>query len=520
MSWDTLVIIGVLAIVITLLWDAYGPRSLKEGFLIGPGENMFVTAYFPRRGDIGFQDEQSGFIRDKRNVMGYADVQALSVNHDFCRMVIPKGGNNEKDRFFACALGGTENLSSVSYRTQSVRQGFQTSRDDYMRDVEGDRRMDYCAIIKVPGRGWEPRCYRALETGFDTRTIVDTDPPKDIKEVLYFYEGILFWFRLIDDLKDYAENLDVYRAGDITINEVEVKPLPSQVMDEDKLTKLDDRIQITNGLTFNGSNQYLRLGDSPEMTFGRKVALATLKAVCFWVKFDQFTNNAHIIDFGNGAGDYNYFIGIIGKGDSTMDDASELRSLGCLTDAASVLPDCPSGAKRAPVMSPQELMKTTDANVDEFTCPNAQVLPKKIEPIRPLNKRNSSLPPKTATLVYEIWNGKQRLQHLKVQQAFKLKTWTHVCITTASSDGVRPSVQVWVDGVKVADDPNGYLPQTSFTTNNYIGKSNWINETSKYENKAELFKGSLFDLRGYSQSITQDKLRKTIRWGKLRLGIK
>ena len=158
--------------------------------------------------------------------------------------------------------------------------------------------------------------------------------------------------------------------------------------------------------------------------------------------------------------------------------------------------------------------------MDEFACPNAQVLPKKIEPLRPLIKRNGSLPPKTATLVYEIWNGKQRLQHIKVLKAFKLKTWTHVCITTASSDGVRPSVQVWVDGVKLADDPNGYLPQTSFTTNNYIGKSNWINETSKYENKAELFMGSLFDLRGYSQSVTQDKLEKTIRWGKLRLGIK
>jgi len=112
-----------------------------------------------------------------------------------------------------------------------------------------------------------------------------------------------------------------------------------------------------------------------------------------------------------------------------------------------------------------------------------------------------------------------RMQHVKVQKAINLKKWTHVCITTATGDGVRPALQIWVDGKKVAEDPSAHLPQSSFTTNNYLGKSNWVSGSSQYENRAELFKGSLFDLRGYNQVVTEDKLKKTIRWGKLRLGI-
>jgi hypothetical protein len=111
------------------------------------------------------------------------------------------------------------------------------------------------------------------------------------------------------------------------------------------------------------------------------------------------------------------------------------------------------------------------------------------------------------------------MQHIKVQGAIKLKAWTHICITTASGDGVRPALEIWINGEKLAEDGNAHLPQSSFTNNNYLGKSNWFNGSSQYENKPEMFKGGLFDLRGYSQSITEQKLKKTIRWGKLRLGI-
>ena len=58
------------------------------------------------------------------------------------------------------------------------------------------------------------------------------------------------------------------------------------------------------------------------------------------------------------------------------------------------------------------------------------------------------------------------------------------------------------------------------TPNNYIGKNNWMADSSQYENKPELFKGNLFDLRGYMQPMTRKKIEKTIEWGKQRLGLK
>jgi len=521
MSWETLLYIAVILLFITLIIDIWKPQFLYEGFTVGPGDNPFATLYFPRRGDISFGNDESGLVQDKRNVMGYADVQGLGVPHDFCRMLVPKEGDDSQ-KFFACALAGTENLASTSFRTLKVADGFKTSRDDYMRDADGDKKSDYCAIVKMKDGTWQTQCYRALETTFDTRVFTDIDPPKDIGEVLNFYEGIMFWFRFIDDIKDYAENTRVFSSGGLRIDEADVKVLPSQLMMPGRTTSLDERVQITEGLKFNGSNHFLRLGDSPDMSFGQKIILSTMRAICFWVKFDEFTNNAHIIDFGNGPGQDNIFVGIIGRGDESIDKGSIIRKSACdNTDLNMVLPDFPSGAQAVPDMSPQELMLSTSANVDDPPCEKL-ILPRKLSPLKPLQGQSDESnihPSQTATLLYEVWNGKLRLQHIKVDKAIKLKKWTHVCITTGTGDGVRPSLQVWIDGKKLLEDPNAHLPQTSFTTNNYIGKSNWMNDSSQYENKPELFKGSLFDLRGYQQAVNEDKLKKTLRWGKLRLGI-
>jgi hypothetical protein len=517
--WETLVLLAVVALTATLLIDIWKPwRLLTEGFLVGPGSNPLLMTYFPRRGDVGFTSEESGFISDPRNVRGYADVQGLGVNHDFCRMVIPKGKDDKQARFFACALGGTENLSSTSYRTLSVKDGFKTSRDDYMTILNS--KASYCAVVKMGRRGFLPMCYPALETGFDTKIIVDPKPPADIQEILSFYDGCIWWFRLIDDLKDYAENLDVYTTGNFKMDESLVKGLPSQYLLDGpgKTTGLYDRVELCDGLQFNGVDAFLRLGDSPDMGFGKKIQLSTLAAMTFWVYFDEFTNNAHIVDFGNGAGIDNIFVGIIGRGDETIDKGQDIRPPGCAADSTLVMPDWPSGAQGAPVMSPQQLMLTTDANVEEVKCPGAAVLPRKLDPLKP-----PTLPkvgkPKTATLLYEVWNGKQRMMQMKIDKAIALKEWTHVAITTASSDNVRPTLRIYINGRLKAENPDGYLPQTSFTTNNYVGKSNWEREGSQFENKPELFKGKLFDFRGYRKQVSKDKLAKTIDWGKARLGL-
>lgn len=516
MSWETLLYITVAVLVCTLIVDIWQPRFLKEGFTVSPGDNPFVTGYFPRRGDVSFEEDESGYIQDKRHVMGYADVQGLGVNHDFCRMITPKGADESK-MFFACALAGTENLSSTIFKTYTVAQGLKTSRDDYMRDADGDGKTDYCAVIKMPGGTWESQCYRALTTTFDTRTFIDVKPPSDIAEILYFYEGIMFWFRFIDDMKDYSENLQLYTGGDMSMNEADVKVLPSQLRLDQSTTNLDDRIQIIKGIKFNGDNQFIRLGDSPNMSFGKKITLTTMRATCVWVYFEEFTNNAHILDFGNGAGQDNVFIGIIGRGDESVDKGAFLRPDVCTNE--SVIPDYPSGAQPVPSMTPMELMLSTSANVDDPPCV-AVPSPRKLPPLLPPQSTPKAITNgQTATLLYEVWSGKLRLQHIKVQKAIPIKTWTHVCITTASGDGVRPAIKIFINGKEMAEDQNGHLPQTSFTTNNYIGKSNWSRDSSQYENRAELFKGSLFDLRGYSQAVTEDKLKKTLEWGKKRLGL-
>jgi hypothetical protein len=523
MSWETLLFIAVLALALLLIIDITNPFSyFKEGFASGPGSNQFMMMYFPRRGDISFGTDESAYEQDNRHVMGYVDVQGLGVNHDFCRMILPKG-QSEDMMFFACALAGTENLTSTSFRTPSVKDGFKTSRDDYMRDANRDGKTDYCAVVKMPNGAFEAQCYRAVKTTFDISQFIDTEPPEDIADILYFYEGIMFWFRFIDDMKDYAENLTTYTSGNLDIDEVNVKILPSQLLEGGKqdATNLNDRIQVTKGLKFNGTNQFIRLGDSPDMSFGQKIVLPVMKAMCFWVFFDEFTNNAHIIDFGNGAGMDNVFLGIVGRGDPSMQDGSIIRKNPCEnSDFNNVLPDNPSGAQPVPDMTPQKLMLST-ANVDEYIC-ESDVKPRNLPALKPLNAETAVKPggpAETATLIWEVWNGKLRMEHVNVLKAFKLRKWTHCCITTSSSDGVRPALQIWIDGVKMAEKESTHMPQIAVTKSNYFGKNNWMSDSSQFENKPELFKGGLFDVRAYKQPMDKKKIEKTIEWGKRRLGI-
>ena len=81
------------------------------------------------------------------------------------------------------------------------------------------------------------------------------------------------------------------------------------------------------------------------------------------------------------------------------------------------------------------------------------------------------------------------------------------------------AVATGIDGEKVKVEASGWLPQSSTTTNNYIGKSNWTNETSQYENKNELFNGSVFDVRGYKVPLSEKVIKDSIVWGKDKLGL-
>jgi hypothetical protein len=479
-----------------LLW----PQKIREGFenlvpALSPRAGYFGK-FIPRRGDISEGSEQSGFIQDPRYFLGYADVQRLGFAHDFCRMVESK--SDESIKFFACALAGTENLDAISFRTPSVRDGFELSRDDYMRDVEGKGRAGYCRILKGKSGTYQPFCNRALDREFDSELVVDTEPPADIKTLLTFYEGCVFWYRFRDDMVDSVNNTKLLTVGGVKVNE---KPNPP----------------IADGLKFNGVDQFVRLGDNVELELGSVVPLRSLRGIMVWVYFDEFTNNAHILDFGDGPGQNNIVLGILGRGDANITDAAIIRPpLICGED--STVPEKPSGAQPCPVMSPQELMRTTSANVNEFECVGFEESPRRLPPSR-VRDRTIVGPKNKASLLYEIWDNQQRKMRIVIPSVIPKQTWTHICITAQNEDAFRPDIGVFINGELAFLEPSGFLPQTSSLAQCYLGKSNWTNVTSQYENKDELFKGKLFDVRGYKQSVTDKMIKESVAWGRKKLGI-
>jgi hypothetical protein len=499
--------IGVTLVLLLLLIlaaaEIFWPKQLHEGFeslipAINPKAGYFAN-FVPRRGDVAPGQEEGGFIQDKRYFQGYVDVQRLGIEHDFCRMIYPVG--QEDNKFLACALAGTENLASTTFKTPNVRHGgFKISRDDYMRDINNDGRADYCRILKGKDGSWQALCNRAMDFDFDPIMVTDVNPPADIAMMLRFYEGCIFWYRFRDDMIDYVKNTQLSIAGSAKVDE----------------TPYADKT-ITEALQLNGIDQFLRLGDGPDLELGTLVPLRSMRALMVWVYFDEFTNNAHILDFGDGAGHNNIVLGIIGRGDGDITDAGSIRPpLLCGTE--STVPTGPSGAQAVPVMSPQELMLTTAANVNDFTSVGFEGTPRRLPPSRVQDKIRQGNPSK-ATLLFEIWDQQQRKMRIRVPSVLPKKKWTHICITSKNEDAFRPDIGVYIDGQQVFVEASGYLPQAGTLSNCYIGKSNWASATSQYENRDELFKGRLFDLRAYKISLSERVLNDSIAWGKACLGI-
>jgi len=486
------------------VYEVFSPNTIQEGFNVlvsaidktKPEDNNFFAGIVPRRGDIGFNLEDKKYIKDPRYFQGYVDVQRFGFKHDFCRYVIPQSSDNTKG-FIACALAGTNGLSSTSYRTKDVSQGFVTSRDDYMRDIFNENRYAYCRILKTEDGSFQPLCLRAKELSFNDTNEVDADPPQDIVTLLDFYNGCIAWLRFRDDMIDYTDTLTIQKAGGISIPE-------------------DPNPAVTQGVSLNGVDQYLRISDSPDLTLGRTIHMRSVRAFSLWVFFDSFTNNAHIFDFGDGPGNNNTVLSILGKGDETT-DSNELRPMLC-GNQQNTLPNYPSGPHPCSETTPQNLM-LLKANVNEYECKLFDTQPEKLTWQTGMEKQQKQIPTK-ATLLYEIWDSKQRKQRILVNGVIPLKQWTHITITAKTNDSFRPDIGIYVNGTQVYLEPSGYLPQAKSTTNNYIGKSNWANATSQYELKDELLNGKIFDFRMYNTIMSDDKINKTISWGKNKLGIK
>ena len=492
--YQTCLYIGLTILIIVFIIELWKPEIINEGFsnLISVGESSLWTKWMPKRGDIGMNptEEQGGYIRDMRYFAGYTDVQRIGVDHDFCRMVQLR--NDPKDQFFACALGGSEGLSTVKYRTPSVKNGFEISRDDYMNDVLKEGRSGYCRILKI-GDGFEAKCNPAGDSSFLSTVITDSNPPDHIRLLLTFYENIVFWLRFRDDMVDYANNITVSKAGNIHVDEFPPNP------------------PITEGAVFNGIDQFLRIGDTKDLSFGDVVQLRYLRGISFWIYFEEFTNNAHIFDFGNGAGKDNVFAGIIGRG-----NIEAALDTNIVPETSTTVPCSPSGQQCTQEISPERAMLTSSSNVDIWDCPHPELFGRIMKPLQPLAV--PSYDAKTADLLYEIWDAKQRKLHIQVKNIIPLKKWVHITITTTSNDPAKPGLKIYQNGQVVHTEEAAWLPQNNYTTNNYIGKSNWTNGLSPYENDDELFKGKIFDFRGYKTAMSDKKVKDTYKWGKIMIG--
>jgi hypothetical protein len=299
---------------------------------------------------------------------------------------------------------------------------------------------------------------------------------------------------------DYAENLYVNSSGSAKVQEKPPRP---------------DR---TDGLILNGNGQYLRIGDDPYLNFGSVIQLRSVRAYHMWVRFDEFTNNARIFDFGNGSNIDSVYIGIVGRGNLGV-DAPKQKVLLCGDPLDSVLPDGPSGAQPGEITTPQDLMETTSANVEEYTCEGFAVAPRKMQhPFAKAVKKGSGLA-KTADLIMEIWDKDQRKLRVTIPNFFTLDEWTHVVVTAEGLDAFRPDLAFYKNSQKVFIEPNAWLAQNSITEKNYIGRSSMYNVTSQYANRDEDLKGALFDMRLYNTPLNAKTILDSYNWGRKLLGL-
>jgi hypothetical protein len=107
----------------------------------------------------------------------------------------------------------------------------------------------------------------------------------------------------------------------------------------------------------------------------------------------------------------NILLGIIGRGDGTASSGLIGRSdLICGEEDKKTIPDRPSGAQPCPEVSPQQLMKTSAANVDDFTCPLPSVIARNLDPLQQTASDGQS---STASLINEVWEGLRRTMTIK-----------------------------------------------------------------------------------------------------------
>jgi hypothetical protein len=443
MNWPVIVVLVLL--VGYIVSETVGGK-LKEGFAV------------PRRSDIGrIEDgwaEEAGYVRDLRYTEGFTDIQGHGVAADFCRAVARRG--DPDSLHIACALGTRDGMDTMEYKSMTLREGFRMSRDDYFRAGASNKgRMDYCRILKDRETGeWHSSCAIAGRTGFKADEERDTIPPPAIRDLLEAYDGILTWFRWVDDEIDYAENADVESHGRAEFPSL-LRPVVSRGL---QLNRHAAAARVAHQPA-PPLRDYLRWGEKGALTLDQAIPPRQIRAISFWIWWDAFEKGARVIECSGGGKKDLMWLGVEGGGHE-------------------LVPARAAGAA-------QELRPDVIQSVGQLTEPAAVLA-------QPLAK--------AATYVFEIWDEEQRLMRLASPMgSARTDRWQHVAVTVTDGQAWWPTWQMWIDGNLVATKTDGRLSPALELTQNFIGRG---------------VRGCIQDFRVYSKPLTEDKLQTAIAWGR------
>jgi hypothetical protein len=432
-------------------------RTIQEGFLVQP------------RSDIGPLSEgwteEAGYERDLRYAETFTDIQGLGIAADFCRAV--RRGGDASTTHIACALGRRDGMDTMEYRSPAVREGFRMSRDDYWRRNSVSKRMDYGRILRDKHTGEHFAAVAiAGPDSFKSAEEHDDSPPPAIKTLLDAYDGILAWYRWVDDDLDYAESTVVSVHGHPTFPRL-LKPDATRGLELNRWTPAAQAAAEPPAAPVD--RDYLRWGEPGTLALDDVVHPPQIRAISFWVYWDTFGGTAVPTIF-----------------DSSTNGNLKNRVWFGVEGGAADLPAAPRPLVRPAVeVTPQQLTEI---------CPTPEPFRLPPPPAQPARDQ--------ASYVFEIWDEEQRIMRLVAPHAARTGTWQHIVLTTTDGTSHWPTWQLYVDGVLAATRTEGRSIPAISLTHNYIGRG---------------FRGCLVDFRVYSKPMPAAKRAAAMTWAQRRL---
>jgi hypothetical protein len=452
-----------IAIALVAIILVSGSQTISEGF----------TA--PIRSDVGYLSEgwteETGYERDLRFTETFTDIQGLGVATDFCRAVTRKG--DPSSLHLACAIGRREGMDTMEYRSPSLRDGFRMSRDDYWRLNLTSRRMDYGRILHDTVTGeWFAAIAAAGRDGFKATEEHDTTPPDHIKTLLDAYDGILTWYRWVDDATDYATNTTIEVHG-TPIFPTLLKPDATRGLELNRWPPAAQAAATPPAAP--ADRDWLRWGEPRTLALDDAVPPRQIRAISFWVYWDTFQP-------------------LMRDGrpvpptilDCTAVDGRKNRVWFGVEGGAA---DLPPAAPRSPAA------EVTPQQFAELCSPPG---PEPFHP--PVQSQSSSRD--TGTYVFEIWDEEQRIMRLTAPSAARTGVWQHVVLTTTDTTTHWPTWQMYVNGAVAGTRTEGRTSPAAILTHNYIGRG---------------FRGCLVDFRVYKKPMPAAKREAARTWAAKRL---